>query len=472
VAVSRLHPQLAQLNELIERFKKENEKFALVGGALRDSIIGRETTDLDFTTSAKPELIKKLLKGWADAVWEIGADFGTITAKKNELNIEITTYRNDVYRSESRKPQISFSEKIEEDLIRRDFTINAIALELTGTQPELIDPFDGVMDIAKRIIKTPTKPELSFEEDPLRILRAIRFATQLEFEIEPTTLNAVVEMRDRLEIISKERIRDEFNKIILANQPRIGLQLLVETKVAEKFIPEIPLLRLEIDEHHHHKDVYEHTLKVVEQAISLESRIGEKDLILRLAALFHDIGKPNTRELLPGGGVAFHHHEVVGARMVKQRLKELKYSSDIINSVGELVFLHLRFHGYGNGEWSDSAVRRYVRDAGDNLIRLHLLTRADCTTRNQRKAETLALNYDSLEKRIAQLMEEEELSKIRPELDGQEIMEILQLKPSKTVGAAYDYLMEIRLEKGLIGKEEAIKLLKDWWLKEGQNISS
>ncbi len=470
LAVSNLKTHLEFLHDLVQQFKKSGYQLALVGGCVRDAILGRAINDLDLTTDAKPEYVKKLLNSWADNVWDIGADFGTIAGKKKDTQIEITTYRSDLYQEHSRKPEIAFSEKIEEDLIRRDFTINSMALELTVDGFKLIDPFGGVNDLAKKIIKTPTEPSISFNEDPLRTLRAARFAAQLGFNIENQTLQAITEFRERLKIVSAERIRDEFNKLILGEFPRNGLKILVETKLADQFIPEIPLLKLEIDEHHHHKDVYEHTLTVLEQAINLEKKLGEHDLVLRLAALFHDVGKPKTRQLLSGGGVAFHHHEVVGSKMTKARLKELRYDSQTIDLVSQLVFLHLRFHGYGSGEWSDSAVRRYVRDAGENLPRLHLLTRADCTTRNLKKAAQLSQNYDDLENRIEELQKTEELSRIRPELDGQQIMNLLNLKPSKAVGIAYDFLMEIRLDQGLLGEEEITKILLAWWKTNGENI--
>ena len=466
LTIDSLSPLISELRPLIERFEQNGHKLAIVGGPVRDAILGRISGDLDFTTDALPDETKKILTGWADAIWEVGADFGTIAARKGDHELEITTYRSEIYRDDSRKPTVSYGTTIEADLIRRDFTFNAMALELTGTEPTFIDLHGGAADLAKRVIRTPSKPELSFSDDPLRMLRAIRFASQLNFTIEDVTYDAILSMKERLSIISAERIREEFNKIILSDNPRIGLTLLVDSGLAEIFIPELPLLRLEIDEHHHHKDVYEHTLKVLEQAIELENRVGGKNLTMRLAALLHDIGKPRTRELLPGGGVAFHHHEVVGARMTKLRMKELKYSKEQIENVSGLVYLHLRFHGYSQGEWSDSAVRRYVRDAGELLEYLHVLTRADCTTRNKKKAEALATSYTSLENRIAQLREEEELNSIRPDLNGEEIMEILGIKPSRTVGEAYNYLLELRLENGPLGTERATEELLKWWAEQ------
>ncbi|MSW58922.1 MAG: CCA tRNA nucleotidyltransferase, partial [Actinobacteria bacterium] len=383
--------------------------------------------------------------------------------KKGEITVEITTYRSEKYKTDSRKPNVEFGDNIEDDLLRRDFTINAMALELTTDEPTFIDLFNGVSDLQNKLIKTPGKPEDSFSDDPLRMMRAARFMSQLNFTIDQSVLDAIKSMASRLSIISSERIRDEFIKIIMSDQPRLGITLLVECGLAEIFMPEIPMLKLEIDEHHHHKDVYEHTLTVLEQAIALESRLGGANLTLRLAALLHDIGKPKTKELITGGGVSFHHHEVVGARMTKERLRTLRFDNHIIKDVAQLVFLHLRFHGYGSGEWTDSAVRRYVRDAGELLTHLHLLTRADCTTRNQKKAQLLAQTYDQLEERITLLMEQEELNKIRPDLSGEQIMEILKIKPSPTVGKAYDFLLELRLEHGPLGEEKAKSELLNWW---------
>jgi poly(A) polymerase len=341
-----------------------------------------------------------------------------------------------------------------------------MALELTGDEPVFIDPYGGLVDLAKKILRTPGKPEDSFSDDPLRMLRAARFASQLNFEISPEVLAAMREMTDRLEIISAERIRDEITKLLMSNNPRLGITILVDTGLAAKVIPEIPQLRLEVDEHHHHKDVYEHSITVLEQAIALEDRLGGANLIIRLAALLHDIGKPKTRALIPGGGVSFHHHEVIGARLAKSRLKALRFSGEIVDQVETLIALHLRFHGYGDGEWTDSAVRRYVRDAGPLLDHLHVLTRADCTTRNARKAARLAATYDDLEDRITVLMEEEELSKIRPDLDGGEVMQLLDLKPGAMVGKALDFLLELRMEQGPLGKERATELLQEWWAKQ------
>ena len=463
LAITTLIKQAPEATNLAIAFKAAGFKLALVGGPVRDAILGRLGNDLDFTTDAHPKDCEKILNKWADSVWDIGAAFGTVAGKKGDITVEITTYRSESYELDSRKPNVEFGKTIEADLSRRDFTINAMALELTTDEPTFIDLYNGVDDLQGKLIKTPGKPEDSFSDDPLRMMRAARFMSQLNFTIDPAVIAAIKSMTARLEIISAERIRDEFIKIIMSDNPRLGITLLVETGLADIFLPEIPKLKLEIDEHHHHKDVYEHTLTVLEQAIALEERLGGPNLTLRLAALLHDIGKPKTKELIAGGGVSFHHHEVVGSRLCKERMKKLRFDNHIIKDVAQLVFLHLRFHGYGNGEWTDSAVRRYVRDAEELLIHLHLLTRADCTTRNQKKAEGLAKTYDQLEERIALLMEQEELDKIRPDLSGEQIMEILSIKPSPAVGKAYDFLLELRLEHGPLGEEKAKAELLNWW---------
>ena len=463
LAITTLIKQAPEATNLAIAFKAAGFKLALVGGPVRDAILGRLGNDLDFTTDAHPKDCEKILKKWADSVWDIGAAFGTVAGKKGDITVEITTYRSESYELDSRKPNVEFGKTIEADLSRRDFTINAMALELTTDEPTFIDLYNGVGDLENKLIKTPGKPEDSFSDDPLRMMRAARFMSQLNFTIDPAVITAIKSMTARLEIISAERIRDEFIKIIMSDNPRLGITLLVETGLADIFLPEIPKLKLEIDEHHHHKDVYEHTLTVLEQAIALESRLDGPNLTLRLAALLHDIGKPKTKELIAGGGVSFHHHEVVGSRLCKERMKKLRFDNHIVKDVAQLVFLHLRFHGYGNGEWTDSAVRRYVRDAEELLIHLHLLTRADCTTRNQKKAESLAKTYDQLEERIALLMEQEELNKIRPDLSGEQIMEILSIKPSPAVGKAYDFLLELRLEHGPLGEEKAKSELLNWW---------
>jgi len=462
LALGALHLHGSLITSLAQAFKESGFTLALVGGPVRDAILGRLGNDLDFTTNARPADSSKILKKWGDSIWETGAAFGTIAAKSGDVTVEVTTYRSENYDRDSRKPEVNFGDSIEGDLSRRDFTVNAMALELTSEVPIFIDLFDGAGDLAKKILRTPGSALTSFTDDPLRMMRAARFVAQLDFSVDPELIAAIQELSGRLSIISAERIRDELIKTLMSQNPRLGLQLLVETGLAAIFLPELPKLKLEIDEHHHHKDVYEHTLTVLEQAIAHEDRLGGPNLVIRLAALLHDIGKPRTRELIPGGGVSFHHHEVVGAKMAKKRLIELRFDSKTVDEVSDLVFLHLRFHGYGNGEWTDSAVRRYIRDAGDLLDHLHVLTRADCTTRNQRKADQLARTYDSLEKRIEELKAQEELDRIRPDLNGQQIMEILDIKPSRLVGEAYDYLLELRMERGPLGEAVATKELLAW----------
>ena len=466
VAIASLIKRAPLASSLAQSFAAQGFRLALVGGPVRDALLGRLGNDLDFTTDARPEDTKKILQGWAENVWDTGIEFGTVAGKRGDTTVEVTTYRTESYDPESRKPEVEYGDSIEGDLSRRDFTVNSMALELTTKTPEFIDPFNGLEDLAKKVLRTPSKAENSFSDDPLRMMRAARFASQLGFEIAPEVLQAIKDMAGRISIISAERVRDEFTKMLMSQNPRTGITILVETGLAEIVLPEIPKLRLEIDEHHHHKDVYEHSITVLEQAISHEDRLGGPNLIIRLAALLHDIGKPKTRNLIPGGGVSFHHHEIVGARLTKSRLKALRFDGDTIEQVETLVALHLRFHGYGDGEWTDSAVRRYVRDAGDLLVHLHVLTRADCTTRNAKKAERLAKTYDALEARIAKLMEEEELSKIRPDLDGAQVMKLLDLKPSAAVGKALDYLLELRLENGPLGEERATEELLNWWSKE------
>ena len=453
------HPLLERLGDL---FDKAGFELALVGGPVRDAILGRVAPDLDFTTSASPDEILRLVKPIAQATWDIGREFGTIAAQIGEDKIEITTYRADSYDPESRKPTVSFGDNLEDDLIRRDFTVNAMALRLPSRT--FVDPHQGLRDLMDKVLKTPSKPEISFSDDPLRMMRAARFAAQLGFEIEPETFDAMRDMAGRIEIISAERVRDELTKLMLADDPRPGLEALVDSGIAAYVLPELPALRLEADEHHHHKDVYQHTLTVVVQAIDYERDYDLRgDLILRLAALMHDIGKPATKRLESGGAVSFHHHDVVGAKLAKKRLTALRFDNETIKAVSKLIELHLRFFGYSDQQWSDSAVRRYVRDAEDQLLRLHALTRADVTTRNQRKANRLAHAYDDLEERIKVLAEQEELDAMRPELNGQQIMEILGIAPGREVGEAYGFLLEIRLDEGEIGFDEAKKRLLSWW---------
>ncbi len=448
--------------ELGKRFGDAGFELSLVGGPVRDAFLGRKAPDLDFTTDAKPDEILKILKPFVDSHWDIGREFGTIGAKVGEDQIEITTYRADKYEPESRKPEVAFGIDLNEDLFRRDFTINSMALRLPSNT--FVDPFNGLQDLLAGVIRTPGKPEDSFSDDPLRMMRAARFASQLGFEIEPATFDAMVSMASRIEIISAERVREEIVKLMLGANPRKGLTALVDSGLAELVLPELPALKLEVDEHHHHKDVFEHTLTVVEQAIGYEKDYGlEGNFVLRFAALLHDCGKPKTRKLEPGGGVTFHQHDLVGSRIAKKRMQALKFDNEKIRAVGRLIELHLRFFGYGDQAWSDSAVRRYVRDAEDLLLPLHALTRADVTTRNQRKAERLSFAYDDLENRIAELREQEELDSLRPDLSGEEIMKILGLKPSREVGEARDFLMELRLEEGSIGPEAAKERLLAWW---------
>jgi poly(A) polymerase len=464
LALQSLVERAPLASSLATEFKAKGFRLALVGGPVRDAILGRLGNDLDFTTDAHPLETKKILKGWAENIWDTGIAFGTVAGKRGDTTVEVTTYRSEKYDEDSRNPDVEYGDSIEGDLSRRDFTINAMALELTTDAPEFIDPFNGIDDLAKMIIRTPASAEQSFSDDPLRMMRAARFAAQLNFALDEEVVDAMKDMAGRISIISSERIRDEFIKLLLSQAPRAGITILVETGLAAIILPEIPQLQLEVDEHHHHKDVYEHSITVLEQAIAQEERLGGANLVLRLAALLHDIGKPKTRNLIAGGGVSFHHHEVVGARLTKKRLKELRFDNETIEAVETLVALHLRFHGYGEGEWTDSAVRRYVRDAGELLTHLHLLTRADCTTRNAKKAERLSQIYDSLEARIATLMEQEELSKIRPDLDGAEVMALLEIKPGAEVGKALDFLMELRMEHGPLGKERAEQELMQWWV--------
>jgi poly(A) polymerase len=454
------------LKELGEKFSKNGFEISLVGGPVRDAVLGKLVKDLDLTTNAKPEEIQKCLKGWADSIWDVGIKFGTVGAKVKDYVFEITTYRTEQYEDTSRKPSVEFGKTLEEDLARRDFTINAMALRLPKF--ELVDIYNGLTDLNNKILRTPLDAQISFSEDPLRMLRAARFMSKLDLKPQADLVEAMKTLAERLKIVSMERINDEFNKLLLTDKPRPGIELLVETGVAEHFLPELPALKLEIDEHHHHKDVYQHSLTVLDQVIDLETKHQpqiEADLVLRIAALLHDIGKPKTRKFEGEGRVSFHHHEVVGARLAKKRLEKLRYSNEIIEQVCLLIELHLRFHGYGDGKWTDSAVRRYVRDAEEQLIRLHKLTRADCTTRNDAKAEKLRNAYNDLEQRIVELSKQEELKSMRPELDGAEIMKVLNIKPGPEVGKAYQFLLDLRLDKGIIGIEKATEELKTWWAK-------
>jgi len=453
------NPFLAELGAL---FEAAGHELAIVGGPVRDALLGRPGSDWDFSTSARPADIERIVGTWADAMWDVGREFGTIGLRKGQHDLEITTYRSDAYDLASRKPEVEFGDTIEGDLSRRDFAVNAMALRLPSG--EFVDLFGGQDDLDDAVLRTPVTPEQSFSDDPLRMMRAARFVSQLGFSAAPDVVAAMTEMASRLEIVSAERVRDELNKLILGAHPVAGLRLLVDTGLAAQMLPELPALILERDEHHRHKDVYEHSLTVLEQAIALEGRLeSAPDLVIRLAALLHDIGKPKTRRFAEGGTVTFHHHDVVGAKLARKRMRALRYSNDLIDQVAKLVELHLRFHGYGSGEWTDSAVRRYVRDAGDQLERLHILTRADSTTRNQKKALRLQRTYDELEARIAVLAEQEELSSIRPDLDGAQIMAILGIPPGPEVGEAYRFLLDLRMDRGPLSEADATEALKAFW---------
>ncbi|WTQ39140.1 CCA tRNA nucleotidyltransferase [Nocardioides sp. NBC_00163] len=457
--LDRIAPVIDSLGEV---FARSGFELALVGGPVRDAMLGRPHNDLDFATSARPEETEKILRTWGEALWDMGRDFGTIGTRKGPWQIEVTTYRSEAYDADSRKPAVAYGTSLADDLVRRDFTVNAMAVQLPGR--EVVDLYGGVVDLATRVLRTPGTPEASFSDDPLRMMRAARFAAQLGFTVAPEVVAAMKDMASRISIISAERVRDELVKLICAPYPRRGLSLLAETGLADLVLPELTALRMERDEHNRHKDVYEHTLTVLEQSIDQEARLGGgPDFVSRFAALMHDVGKPRTRKFHDDGTVSFHHHDVVGAKMTRKRMKALRFSNDEIEAVSSLVELHLRFHGYGDGEWTDSAVRRYVRDAGDQLQRLHVLTRADCTTRNRRKADRLARTYDALEARIERISEEEELAALRPALDGNQIMSLLDIPPGRDVGAAYNFLMDLRLDEGILSEDEAAKRLLDWW---------
>ncbi|QTX03302.1 CCA tRNA nucleotidyltransferase [Agromyces archimandritae] len=452
------------VSRLATAFADAGHELALVGGPVRDAFLGRAVNDLDFTSDATPDEILGIVKPISEAHWDVGRKFGTIGAKIAGEQVEITTYRSDAYDGESRKPEVVFGDSLEDDLVRRDFTVNALALRLP--ERTLVDPSGGIEDLLAGILRTPAAAEQSFGDDPLRMMRAARFAAQLGFAVEPATERAMGDLAGAIERISAERVRDEFSKLLLTADPVPGIRLLVDSGIADRVLPEIPALRLEIDEHHHHKDVYEHSLTVLRQAIDYEvsrGTLASPDLIVRLAAILHDIGKPATRRLEAGGAVSFHHHDVVGAKLARKRLRALRYDNDTIAAVGRLIELHLRFFGYSDQQWTDSAVRRYVRDAGPQLERLHILTRADVTTRNRRKADRLGFAYDDLEERIAVLAEEEELAAVRPELDGVQIQEALGIRPGPAVGEAYRFLLELRLDEGVIGEDAARERLLAWW---------
>ena len=455
--------------DLGRRFADAGHELALVGGPVRDAFLGATSHDLDFATSAHPDETERILAGWADAHWDVGRDFGTIGATKGDDVVEVTTYRSESYDMGSRKPQVEYGTTLEGDLTRRDFTVNAMALRL----PDLafVDPTGGMDDLAGQLLRTPVTAEQSFDDDPLRIMRAARFTAQLGFDVAPDVMDAMTAMSSRLAIVSAERVRAELERLVTSLWPRRGIELMVHTGVADVVLPELSRLQETVDEHRRHKDVYEHTLTVLDQAIALETGpdgpVPGPDFVLRFAALMHDVGKPATRRFEPGGTVSFHHHELVGARMTKARMRALRFDNQTTRDVAKLVELHLRFHGYGEAKWTDSAVRRYVTDAGPLLERLHRLTRADCTTRNQRKAMRLAAAYDDLEARIAELREQEELKAIRPDLDGARIMEILGITPGPVVGEAYRFLLDLRMEEGPIGEEAARERLLAWWEERG-----
>jgi len=456
--------------ELGERFRAAGHVLHLVGGSVRDALLGRLGDDLDFTTDAPPQAVQAVLDGWAEATWDTGIAFGTVGAQRRGFRIEVTTYRAEAYDRTSRNPAVTYGTSLIDDLARRDFAVNAMAVALPDWKaPDaFVDPYGGMDDLAAGVLRTPGAPEDSFGDDPLRMLRAARFASQLGFAVAPEVVAAMSAMADRLEIVSVERIADELSKLLLGGDPRAGLELLVDTGLAGHVLPELPALRLEIDEHHQHKDVYDHTLQVLERAIALEA--DGPDLVLRLAALLHDIGKPATRRLEAGGGVSFHHHEVKGAHLARRRLKALRYPKDVVAAVTLLTELHLRFHGYGQpgtSAWTDSAVRRYVTDAGDQLERLHKLVRSDCTTRNRRRAAALAAAYDDLEARIARLAEQEQLDRIRPDLNGHEVMALLGIPGGPLVKQALAHLLALRMERGPLSREQAEAELRTWAAAQG-----
>ncbi|GAB7144524.1 CCA tRNA nucleotidyltransferase [Mycobacterium riyadhense] len=465
-AAVTLHQHVALLRELGSAFAAAGHEVYLVGGSVRDAVLGRLSPDLDFTTDARPEQVQKIVRPFADAVWDTGIEFGTVGVDKGGQRLEFTTFRADTYDQVSRHPEVRFGDTLDGDLVRRDFTVNAMAVRITPTGPgEFLDPLRGLAALRARVLDTPAAPSVSFGDDPLRMLRAARFVSQLRFTAAPRVRAAIEEMAPQLARISAERVAAELDKTLLGDDPVAGIDLLVETGMGAVVVPEIGGMRMAIDEHHQHKDVYQHSLTVLRQAIALED--DGPDLVLRWAALLHDIGKPATRRHEPDGGVSFHHHEVVGAKMVRKRLRALKYSKQLVDDISQLVYLHLRFHGYGEGKWTDSAVRRYVTDAGHLLPRLHKLVRADCTTRNQRRAARLRANYDRLEERIAELAAQEDLDRVRPDLDGNQIMELLGIPAGPQVGEAWRYLKELRLDRGPLTTEEATAELLEWWRARG-----
>ncbi|ORW08279.1 CCA tRNA nucleotidyltransferase [Mycobacterium kyorinense] len=455
------------LRELGAVFAAAGHELYLVGGSVRDALLRRLSPDLDFATDAHPEQVQKIMRPWADALWDTGIEFGTVGVGKGGHRLEITTFRADQYDRVSRNPQVRFGDSLDADLSRRDFTVNAMAVRVTPAGPgEFVDPLGGLAALRAGVLDTPAAPEVSFGDDPLRMLRAARFVSQLGFAVAPRVRAAIEEMAPELARITAERVAAELDKLLLGDDPVAGIDLLVQTGMGDVVLPEVGGMRMAIDEHHQHKDVYQHSLTVLRQAVELEGA-GGPDLVLRWAALLHDIGKPATRKHEPDGGVSFHHHEVVGAKMARKRLRALKYSKQMVDDISQLVYLHLRFHGYGDGKWTDSAVRRYVTDAGPLLPKLHKLVRADCTTRNKRRAARLQANYDNLEARIAELAAAEDLQRVRPDLDGNEIMKLLDIPPGPQVGEAWRYLKELRLERGPLSHEEATAELLAWWKARG-----
>ena len=464
-AAVELQRQAPLLGEVGALFAAAGHQLYLVGGSVRDAVLGRLTTDLDFTTDAGPDKVQEIVRPWADAIWDTGIEYGTIGVGKAGQRLEITTFRADSYDQVSRNPQVRFGDRLEDDLLRRDFTVNAMAVRITADGPgEFLDPLGGLSAVQQRMLDTPAAPSVSFGDDPLRMLRAARFVSQLEFGVADRVREAMASMAPELGRITVERVAVELDKMLLGADPVAGIELMVQTGLGEIVLPEIGGMQMAIDEHHQHKDVYQHSLTVLRQAIALED---EPDLVLRWAALAHDIGKPATRRHESDGGVSFHHHEVVGAKMVRKRLRALKYSKQMVDDVSGLVYLHLRFHGYGEGRLTDSAVRRYVADAGPLLPRLHKLVRADCTTRNKRRAALLQANYDGLEARITDLAAREDLARVRPDLDGNEIMDLLGISAGPEVGEAWNHLKEVRLDRGPLSREEATAELLAWWRARG-----